>query len=387
MLHEQEQARSVKGLLTRCGVQIIHSPEVFFQLAYMYQLPPSEARYIDLNRTGVYLPDGEVRVGFRARFITDLETFGSKSTWFALPVRVTGDTPYFVHNQSLWFREEKMGKTHQVELDTCDVSYQRGPRLLNLNSRSRSNCAGCTACVHNYKDLYDQTVIRDLDRLVTKKQIEDFFDQKEQGGLDITALRQIAVVTGLFGSERAVITHMDLIHQVASARGFKGELMYFGCEVNSQDGLERLAELGNFAIVYAVDNFTKRSEILNRKKARLTLEDAKRTLTLAKALGIQTTFAYIAGIDDVASLEQGFTLLADSITRFPVVNVYQIQTPGQMRIIDEEAKGLEYYVKARKVIEHVFAGTDLRPQRWENYRPLWYDFYAGQPLPGNTFGD
>lgn len=32
---------------------------------------------------------------------------------------------------------------------------------------------------------------------------------------------------------------------------------------------------------------------------------------------------------------------------FPVVNVYQIQTPGQ----------------------------------------IWYDVYAGQPLPGNTFGD
>ncbi|MBI3109465.1 hypothetical protein HYZ06_00290 [Candidatus Daviesbacteria bacterium] len=374
-------------MLKEQGVQITHSSEVFLQLADMYQLPPSEVRYIDLNRTGVHLPDGEVRVGFRVRFITDLETSGSISTWFALPVRVQSDTPYSVNDQALWFADEKMGKTHQVELDTCDVSYQRGPRLLNLNSRSRSNCAGCTACAHNYKDLYDQTVIRDLDRLVTQKQIENFFDQKEQAGLDIAALRQIAVVTGLFGSEGAVVTHMDLIRQVVSPRGFKGELMYFGCEVNSSDGLKRLADLGDFALVYAVDNFTKRSEILNRKKGKLTLEDAKRTLTLARALGIQTTFAYIAGIDDLASLQQGFIFLADSITRFPVVNVYQIQTPGQMRIIDEEAKGIEYYIKARGAIEQVLTGTGLRPRRWENYRPLWYDIYAGQPLPSNTFGE
>lgn len=94
-----------------------------------------------------------------------------------------------------------------------------------------------------------------------------------------------------------------------------------------------------------------------------------------------------AQIDDLASLQQGFNFLADSITRFPVVNVYQIQTPGQMRIMDGEAKGLEYYIKARRIVEQVFAGTDLQPRRWENYRPLWYDFYAGQSLPSNTFGD
>lgn len=280
-----------------------------------------------------------------------------------------------------------MGDAHQVELDTCDVSYQRGPHLLNLNSRNRSNCAGCQACVHNYKDFYDQTVIRDLDRLVTREQIATFFDQREQAGLDIAALRQIAVVTGLFGSERAIVTHMSLIHDVVSSRGFEGELMYFGCEINSLDGLKRVTDLGNFALVYAVDNFSKRLEILGRKKSKLTLDDAKRTLTLAKTLGIQTTFAYIAGIDDLISLQQGFSFLADSITRFPIVNVYQIQTPGQMRIIDAEAKELEYYVKARETIEQVLTQTGLYPRRWENYRPLWYDFYVGQPLLSNTFGD
>lgn len=384
---ELRQPHGKESFLRAHGIQITDSPEVFFQLAQRYGVPWTEIRYIDLNRTGVYLPDDEVRVGFRARFIVQPETHDPKRTWFAIPVRVQIDTPYSVHDQALWFQDEKMGDTRPVELDTCDVSYQRGSHLLNLNSRSRSNCAGCRACVHNYKDLYDQTVIRDLDKLVTREQIKDFFDQKEQAGLDIAALRQIAVVTGLFGSERAVVTHMGLIRQVVSPRGFKGELMYFGCQVNSLDGLKRLADLGDFALVYAVDNFTKRSEILNRKKGKLTLEDAKRNLTLARDLGIQTTFAYIAGIDDLASLERGFTFLADSITRFPVVNVYQIQTPGQIRIIDEEAKGLEYYVRARKAIEQVFAETDLRPRRWENYRPLWYDFFANQPLPSNTFGD
>lgn len=376
-----------QGLLSNNGIEITTSSEVFHEISEKHGIPWTEVRYIDLNRTGICLPAGEVRVDFRARFVTDLETFGPKSTWFALPVRVANDTPYSVHNQALWFADEKMGKTHQVELDTCDVSYQRGPHLLNLNSRSRSNCGGCTACVHNYKDLYDNTVLRDTDRLVTKDQLTAFFDKKEQTGLDIRSLRQIAVVTGLFGSEKGVIEHMELIHQVVTPKGFNGELLYFGCEVNSPEGLQQLADLGDFALIYAVDNFTKRSEILNRKKGKLTLDDAKRTLSLARERSIHTTIAYIAGIDDLVNLRLGFSVLKEGLTRFPVVNIYQIQTPGQMRIIDEEAKGLEYYVKARKVIEQVFAGTDLQPRRWENYRPLWYDFYASQPLPSNAFGD
>ena len=78
-------------------------------------------------------------------------------------------------------REDKeIGKcTSEIMLDTCESSYQRGPRLLNLNSRSRSNCGGCKACVHNYKNFYDNTVIKDQKQLITEEDLEKFFDTKK----------------------------------------------------------------------------------------------------------------------------------------------------------------------------------------------------------------
>jgi len=126
-----------QGLLRGNGIKITTSPEIFHEISEKYGIPWTEVRYIDLNRTGICLPEGEVRVDFRARF-------------------------------------------------------------------------------------------------VTKDQLAVFFDKKEQDGLDIRSLRQIAVVTGLFGSEKGVIEHMKLVHQVVTPRGFDGELLYFGCEVNSQ---------------------------------------------------------------------------------------------------------------------------------------------------------
>ena len=370
------------------GVEITQQKSDWDELSSKYEVSPKEIGLIDFNRSGVCLPGNEVRVGFRVRFVSvGLDQEKNTGTWFALPVRRQEDTNFFANDGILRFQEEVLAHTGQLFLDTCDTSYQRGPKLLNLNSRSRSNCGGCKACVHNYKDLYDETVLRDQQRLISEEDISTFFDKKEKDGLNFSELKQIAVVTGLFGSESAVVEHMKSVSKVAKSKGFKGELMYFGCEVNSEEALDELSNLGNFSLIYAIDNFTKRGEILTKKKSLITLDTAKNTLSLAKQKGIETSFAYIAGIDTISEMKKGFETLKDSLTRFPVINIYQIQTPGQLAIIDDEAKKLEYYVKTRKIIEEIFKDSDLQPRRWENYRPLWYEVYKDKPLPNNAFGD
>lgn len=366
------------------GVEITQSATGWQVLSDEYGVPVSEIRYIDLNRSGVRLPNNEVKISYRARFIAKMGLGENTRTWFALPVRGEDDTYFSASDGYLRFQDQAFASIGQIYLDTCDVSYQRGPKLLNLNSRSRGSCGGCTACVHNYKELYDTTVLRDQQRLTTRNDIEAFFDQKEAVGLDIASLQQIAVVTGLFGKETAVVEHMRMIAETVRPRGFAGELMYFGCEVNSEEALRQLSQLGKFALIYAIDNFTKREELLARRKSLISIDTARDTLARAHQYGIDTTFAYIAGIDGLSAMEQGFNALSDSINRFPVVNIFQVQTPGQLSAMDLEAKRLEYYVKTRNILEGILAETGLTPRRWENYRPLWYEVYNGQALPNNT---
>ena len=179
---------------------------------------------------------------------------------------------------------------------------------------------------------------------------------------------------------------MNLINEVAKSRGFNGELMYFGCEVNSNEALRELSQINNFAIIYALDNFTKRDILLAKTKSLITLEKAKDTLDKAKDLGIRTTISYIAGIDKLSEMSKGFTLLRESFSSFPVVNIYQIQNMEQANILNEEAKDLEYYIKSRLTLEEIFKNTNMRPKRWENYRPLWYDYYEGEKVADNSYG-
>ncbi|MDR2524396.1 MAG: hypothetical protein LBC95_02540 [Candidatus Nomurabacteria bacterium] len=364
------------------GIEVTQNVDYWREISERYGVRSSEVAMIDFNRSGLCLPNNEVRQDFRVRFRGKF--FDGNQSWYALPVRGAEDTNFSAVFGELYFGNDVIGTTDELMLDTCEASYQRGPNLLNLNSRSRSNCGGCQACVHNYKNLYDETVIKDDLSLKTLGDVQDFFDSRK---LDVSGLKQIAVVTGLFSGEENVVEHMKIVNCAAKKRGFTGELMYFGCEVNSEKALDELAQIDNFALVYALDNFTKRESLLVKTKSLISVEDIKRTLDVAKSKGIQTTVSYIAGIDQVFEIGNGFMELKDSLTRFPVVNIYQIQTPGQAKIIAENARGLEYYIQSRVLLENIFADKNMRPRRWENYRPLWYDYYSDEKLPSNSYGE
>jgi len=363
------------------GAELVKDYKMYEELGEKYNIQPSEIIQIDLNRCGISLPNNEVREDFRVRFKGEiLENYES---WFALPVRAKKDTFFVANNGKIYYKNTQIGNVGDLKLDTCESSYQRGPNLLNLNSRSRSNCGGCKACVHNYHNLYDSTVIKDNTPLKTEKDLNTFFDAKN---IDVSKLIQIAIVTGLFHSEENVIEHMELVNKVAKERGFTGELMYFGCEVNSDKALEKLAKIDKFKIIYALDNFTKRELYLTKTKSLITLKNAKDTLERAKRMGINTTISYISGIDPILDMKNGFNELKDSLTNFPVVNIYQIQTNEQAAIMNKEASILEYYIKSRIELENIFRDTGLKPKRWENYRPLWYEYYDSVKLPNNSYG-
>ena len=85
-------------------------------------------------------------------------------------------------------------------------------------------------------------------------------------------------------------------------------------------------------------------------------------------------------------MKNGFSLMKNSFSQFPIINIYQIQNISQAKILDEEAQNIDYYLKSRKEIESIFNTEDFVPKRWSNYRPLWYKYYNNEMLPDNSFG-
>ena len=373
------------SILVNNGVKITTDISEWYDLAFKYGASPQEVGLIDFNRTGVCLDDNDVRAGFRTRFNGTL-FYSNDLSWFALPVRNSSDSNFHIRNGKVYFKDFHIGIIDRPVLDTCNTSYQRGERLLNLNSRSRSNCIGYKACVHNDKSLYDNTVIKDRHELRTRQDIDNFFYEKERLGMNTSELKQIAVVTGLFRDENETLEHLRDVYNVATDHKFSGELMYFGCQLMSAAALRDFSKLGKTAIVFAIDNFTSRKENLSKAKSSLSLEDFYVSMSVAKSLGIETTFAYIAGVDDLSAISENFTYFFNVCTRFPVVNIFQIQTDLQAQALYDGAKNLEYYLQARRAIESAFFNSNMRPRRWENYRPLWYREFNGELLDVKAYG-
>ena len=125
------------NLLSRNGIEITEDLSKWLQLGEKYGISYREIGLIDFNRTGVCLAKDEVRVGFRVRFNGN-PLYPNTDSWYALPVRSAHDSNFCILENELFFNGHKIGEVRDLVLDTCNTSYQRGPHLLNLNSRSRS---------------------------------------------------------------------------------------------------------------------------------------------------------------------------------------------------------------------------------------------------------
>ena len=61
-----------------------------------------------------------------------------------------------------------------------------------------------------------------------------------------------------------------------------------------------------------------------------------------------------------------------SINKFPIVQVFQDYTLEQEKYRCEEGKNVEYYLKARKILDEIFSDTELSPKLWECFRSLYH---------------
>jgi radical SAM superfamily enzyme YgiQ (UPF0313 family) len=121
---------------------------------------------------------------------------------------------------------------------------------------------------------------------------------------------------------------------------------------------------------------------LLRPEKRLTLDRIKSILISANNLGVATSIVYILGLEDLNDFEKGMKFFKDSLTRHPIINVMQNYLADQENLKIAEAKKLDYYLKARRIIEDIYQDSKLKPLLWEGYRNLWYTSYNGAPLAG-----
>ena len=335
------------------------------RLSKKYDIPAEDILLIALNCCGVKAEIPEKRIRFKLKLNTCDEIF-----YFAVCVN-TGESPFFIKDDRLFFYKNPIGYIIDQENDTCDSTYFRRNRTaLTLNSNSRSKCRGCKFCGTYNQDAEDINNLLTEDRLVNH--INEILIQNSIA--DLSSFVYIAICTGCLKNEENTLEHILMVRRVLNKQfKFTNELVYIGSQITSAENLKTLKKLAEpFSLYLTMESFTRRKDLLRHSKAQITISKAKRILKSAMNKGIDTTILYILGLDPIDILVKEFREFSPYLTKFPIINLFQNYLSDHELLKIPEAKNIEYFLIVRKKLEKIFANSALRPKPWENYRSLWY---------------
>lgn len=345
------------------------------KLSNKYNIPKEDLLLLDLNLSGIKLELQSRRVRFQLKS-TNKDIFSLAHNHgvfdFYLAVPTVDHSSYFFKDGCLFFNDHLIGEALGITEDFCDSSYpRRGATVLNLNPNSTTSCKGCKFCYTAFQ------VPKDKERLLSRNKLRNFLVKwaKKFDVPDFSHLIQVAVVTGCFPNEKATINFLKMLKDILNEFNFNGELLYFGSQITSKSSLLELEKIKPFKICFTIECFNKKNRdyLLKDVKRELSLDTIKNLLTFANKMDIRTNFSYIVGLESLETIKKGFYNFLPYINSFPIVNTLQVhQGQERLGLRHCEAEKIDYYIKARKIIENIFMKTNLRPRPWENYRSLWY---------------
>jgi hypothetical protein len=339
------------------------------RLSEQFEINPEDILLIAINSSGI----ANRHTSRRARF--KFAPFGREDDpVYLIPSFERELSPFHISDGTLFLRSEPVGTVRSLKDDDIVMGYFRnGHSNLTLNSNARSVCTGCMFCYTRLDPASDPHISEEdeLDAYLA-------FIEADNGWNDLGHVKKISVCSGCFHFEAPAIRHMELVGDMASRHGFSGELHILSSVIQSRAGMQRLAErLSPFHLTMTVECFDNRHEILKRSKAELTFDKIVEALAEAKAAGLKIDFTYLVGLDALEALDR-IEILCEQVTTFPRFQIYQPHNTYQASYRAPGSERIEYFLTARKRLERIFEPTPLRPQSWENYRPLWYYGFAGR---------
>ena len=287
------------------------------------------------------------------------------------------ESPFLLTDVELSFDDQVVARVQNVENDDVVIAYPRkGGRAMTVNTYARSQCTGCIFCPNVIEDAAD-------DKLLTVDALVEFLDlaRQDYGWNDLSHLDRLTVSSGCFLNEPAAIDHLILLRKAAASLGFGGVLHILSSVIRTKDGLTQLAaEAGPFYLSLTLECFERRDLLLKDSKASLTFDVAKQLMADCRDVEVDVDFTYVVGLDGLDTAVTGTRTLLDNCTVFPKLQVYQAHNAFMRHSSHPDARHLSYFFAYRQAIDDIAGEISLRPESWENYRPLWYTRFGDEPL-------
>jgi len=323
-------------------------------LSKKYKSDPIELHVLNIERLGLKtnFPEDNVklRIGFK-----------SKEDDISKPIINTPDSPYTLGDSEISLDDKKIIDICSAENDSPDPYYFRGKDTLVINSTFLSPCnQGCQFCEQTNLPKEKQRYSINIDKQEIFKLV-----LKENNLENLSLLKQISVVTSCAGTEERALLLANGYLSEARKIGFNGKLLFATNEIRSEEGIKELAELGNVILAFTIECFENRSSFMPGTKGAISIDEIKSILSKAMDYGIDTTFFYILGLDELEEMKKGFNNIKDSISVIPSASVFYPLAGS-----DIKQRDLKYYLDARSIFEKAFHGKHILDSK-QVYRSLW----------------
>lgn len=319
---------------------------------------------IALNRYGIIIDNFNDN---RIRFDLDILN-NNHNTFFAVCVNTYEKSPFKLCEGKLYLENNLIGNVYNIEKDTCTSTYFRNnKKAITFNSNSRSKCSGCTFC-GTYS--LDENEIE----FKSKEIVQEYFKKLllENSIKSMKNIENITICTGCFENEDALFNHLLLLNDSFKEMNFNGSINYIGSQLRDYEKIKSLkSEIGDFGIYLTIEKFLNRERFMRKEKASLTMDKCKDLLSFCSDIGVTSTFLYILGLEDLQTVKKYFSYFKDSINKFPIIQVFQDYTKYQENLRIEQAKDIDYYLEAKKIINNIFKGSHFNIKLWESFRGIY----------------
>lgn len=342
------------------------------QAALRHRVPVEDALLIAINLHGISSAYGRHRARARVRLIRQPHV-----PWQVIVPLNAAASPFELHGEDLTLHGTLVAHVQHIDADEAVGGYFRDDgRAATLNPNARSRCTGCAFCPNTLEAAADP-------RLAEGRALDDLLTAlvEQHPRRDITELREVTISTGCFEREHAAVDHLLSVRAALTRHDITARIGFLTSVIRTSAAFEQVAaDVAPFVLRLTAECFTRRDLLLKASKADLSRREMPQVLAAARQAGLDTSYTYIVGLDPLPDLTAGVTELQPYVTEFPNFQVYQAHNSIMAGLRSSGAADLEFYLRARRIIETIVGPTGLRPTAWECYRPLWYFTFGDEPL-------
>ncbi|MFP5274547.1 radical SAM protein [Coleofasciculus sp.] len=342
------------------------------ELSRAYDVPLLDIQLMALNLYGIASNIGDNRARMKVYLDADPTT-----EWHLIVPTSQPMSPYELIDNILFCFGKRIAFVRLVEHDDARLGYARvGEQVLTLNTNKRSTCTGCVFCPNTLADSNDPRLSQSEDEI--RQWLSAFL--LEHGWSNLSSIREINLSTGCFGEESKAISHLTELRVLLNEFSFRGRLGILSSVIQTDEGMKALAELSPFALFITLECVTRRDLLLKESKASLQPAEAVRVLMRAREADVDTGVMLVVGLDPLSEATNWLSEAVPYLTDFPNLQIFQSHSPYMNLFRTKGAEALEFFLTARHNFESILLPTSLRPQRWQNYRPLWYYKFGSEEL-------